>query len=89
MPYVIAMICAGCFTVQWTWTFNTDPEGLYLGSSPRGRKYELFCGMNINNPLIISILLGMSGSVAWKQRNTSRGRCVGVPHLSIFKYFYI
>jgi hypothetical protein len=60
VPYfIVAVIFVGCFTVQRIWAFNTNPEGLmYLVSNPRGHKYELFCGMNINNCLIISILLG-------------------------------
>lgn len=70
IPYfVFAMIFVECFTVQWTWAFNMDPEGLmYLVSNPRGHKYELFCGMNINNCLIISILLGISSLAVRKQK---------------------
>lgn len=86
--FVVAMIFVGCFTVQWTWAFNTDPEGLmYLVSNPRGHEYELFCGMNINNCLIIIILFpGTSGRAVRKQK--SRKRYIGVLHLSVFKGVY-
>jgi hypothetical protein len=37
--FVVAMIFVVCFTVQWTWAFNTDPEGfMYLVSNPRGQE---------------------------------------------------
>jgi hypothetical protein len=62
------LLCA--FTVPWTcaWTSNRDPEGLmYLVSGPQGHKFESFWGININNCLIISILLGLWYSSIWKQ----------------------
>jgi hypothetical protein len=80
--FVVAMIFVEYFTVQWTWAFNTDPEGLmYLVSNPPAHKYESFCGMNTNNCLIISILLPISSRGIWEQK--SRARYVGVLHMSI------
>lgn len=41
---------------------------MYLVSNPRAHKYESVCGVNINNCLIISILLGLLGRAVCKQK---------------------
>jgi len=50
---------------------------MYLVSNPQAHKYESVCGVNINNRLIISILLGLAGRAVWKQKQVESDIYIG------------
>jgi len=56
---------------------------MYLVSNPQAHKYESVCGVNINNRLIISILLGLPGRSVWKQKQVERERDIGFLNLLV------